>query len=340
MLNRAKFVVVLIAVCAATIISSPTKLAAQDWARKMFKEVNHDFGTVVRGADSVYRFEVENIYLEEIEIESVGSSCKCTSATIEKHKLKTWEKTSIVARFDTLGFSGFRQATLTVKFARPFVGEVQLHVRGIIRTDLQVAPGSINFGTVSPTSGNKQSVDVRRFGNAKWRIIDVQSSFPHVGVTLQETQRDFNRVNYRLTASLKSTAPPGMVQGELIVIAQDGNQEIKVPIQFSGKVIPALQVSPAVLDLTNVKPGEVVTKKIILKADKAFSVTDVTCENSAFSVKAEDGSKNVHVIAVTYTGEATAGRYEASLRFVTDLPEQTTATLPAIVTVVDDESHN
>ena len=154
------------------------------------------------------------------------------------------------------------------------------------------------------------------------------------------TQRDSSRVNYLLTACLKSTAPAGLVQGELIVIARDGNQEIKVPIQFAGKVVPALQVSPAVLDLTNVKTGEVVTKKIILKADKAFAVTDVTCENSAYSAKADPGSKNVHVISVTYTGEASSGRHEATLRFVTDLPEQPTASLPAIVTVVEEDSRN
>ena len=338
--RRGNVVVILLAVIAAVVVSSSTDLAAQDWARKMFKEVDHDFGTVVRGAETVYRFEIENIYLEELEIESVGSSCKCTSASIESHKLKTWEKTSIVAKFDTLGFSGFRQATLTVRFAKPFRGEVQLHVRGIIRTDLQVTPLSINFGTVSSASNNKQTVEVRRFGNAQWRIVDVQSAFAHVGVSLKETQRDSNRVNYLLTAILKSSAPAGVVQGELIVIAQDGNQEIRVPIQFAGKVVPALQVSPAVLDLTNVKTGEVVTKKIILKADKAFAVTDVTCENSAFSAKADPGSKNVHVISVTYTGEETAGRHEATLHFVTDLPEQSTATMPAIVTVVEEDSRN
>ncbi len=40
----------------------------QEWAKKMFKETEHDFGTVARGAKAEYRFVFENIYLEDIHI--------------------------------------------------------------------------------------------------------------------------------------------------------------------------------------------------------------------------------------------------------------------------------
>ena len=309
-------------------------LCGQEWARKMFKEFEHDFGTVVRGAAPEHRFVIENVFKEDIRIESVNSSCGCTSVSLEKRQLKTWEKAELVARFNTVGFSGQRQATVTVRFSAPYTGEVQLQIRGNIRTDVQIAPGDINFGTVNPASSPRQTVEVRKFGSANWRIVDVRSTFPHIGVSLSETQRDQNRVNYLLSAAIKPTAPAGQLQGELVVVATDGNQEIKLPIQFTGKVVATLQVSPPVLDLANVKPGETVTKKVILKAEQPFRVKDVTCENAAFTVQADGESRTTHFVEVSYKGTANAGKQQAELHFLTDLADQPTAVLPAIVNVV------
>lgn len=309
-------------------------LSAQEWTRKMLKEFEHDFGTVVRGSAPEHRFVIENIFKEEIRIESVNSSCGCTSVSLEKRALKSWEKTELIARFNTVGFSGQRQATVTVRFSAPYTGEVQLQIRGNIRTDLQIAPGDINFGTVNPATSPRQSVEVRKFGNANWRIVDVRSTFPHIGVSLSELQRDQDRVNYLLSAAIKPTAPPGQLQGELVVVATDGVQELKLPIQFSGKVVSTLQVSPPVLDLANVKPGETITRKVILKAERPFRVKDVTCENAGFSVQADGESRTTHFVEVSYKGPAAAGKQQAELHFLTDLTDQPTAVLPAIVNVV------
>lgn len=317
--------------------SVPYSLPAQDWARKMFKEFEHDFGTVTRGANVEHRFVIENVYVEDLEIESVTSSCGCTNVSLSKRHLKTWEKGEVIAKFNTVGFSGARQATLTVRFSRPYLAEVQLQVKGVIRTDLQVAPGSIEFGTLAANAGARQSVEIRRFGNPNWKVLDVRSAYSHIGVTLKEIQRDSHRVSYLLSAGLKPTAPPGLVQGELVVIARDGNQDLKIPIPFSGQVVSTLQVSPPVLDLPNIKPGDVVTRKIILKAEKAFRITDVTCDNSAFSVQADSESKSIHFLEVTYKGESQPGKHKADLHFITDLSEQPTAVLPAVVNIITDE---
>ena len=40
----------------------------QEWARKMFKDTDYDFGTVARGAKAEHRFVFENIYMEDVHI--------------------------------------------------------------------------------------------------------------------------------------------------------------------------------------------------------------------------------------------------------------------------------
>ena len=40
----------------ALTLLAPGELLAQEWAEKMFNKLEHDFGTVARGAETVFRF--------------------------------------------------------------------------------------------------------------------------------------------------------------------------------------------------------------------------------------------------------------------------------------------
>ena len=49
----------------------------------MFSVTDHNFGTVARGADTVFKFEVTNPYKQDMILTGVRSSCGCTSPTLE-----------------------------------------------------------------------------------------------------------------------------------------------------------------------------------------------------------------------------------------------------------------
>ena len=73
----------------------------QEWARKMFKVTEHDFGSVARGAKAEFRFVFENLYLEDIHVSDVRTSCGCTTPSVETPLLKTYEQGAILAHFNT-----------------------------------------------------------------------------------------------------------------------------------------------------------------------------------------------------------------------------------------------
>src|SRR5664280_2188989 len=114
----------------------------------MFKITEHDFGPVARGAKAEYRFVFENLYLEDVHIAGVRTSCGCTTPSIENALLKTYDKGAILAHFNTDTFLGQRGATLTVTIDKPFYAEMQVHVRGYIRGDVVVEPGSVQVGSI------------------------------------------------------------------------------------------------------------------------------------------------------------------------------------------------
>ena len=67
----------------------------------MFKTTSHDFGTVARGTDKSFAFELTNLYEEDVHIASVRSTCGCTDARLTKKSLKTWQKGQIVTTLNT-----------------------------------------------------------------------------------------------------------------------------------------------------------------------------------------------------------------------------------------------
>ena len=177
--------------------------SAQSWARKMFKTTSHDFGTVAKGSKSEFDFEFQNIFEEDIHVAGVRSSCGCTEPHVTKQTLKTWEKSSIHAVLNTRTFIGARSATLTVIIDQPFYAEVQLSVRGYIRSDVLFTPGSVAFGEVEQGRGAERTVSVSYAGRSDWAIVDVRSANPSFEVELTDGPRNFGRVTYTMLVRIK-----------------------------------------------------------------------------------------------------------------------------------------
>ncbi len=302
----------------------------QEWARKMFKEYVHEFGNVPLGEIPEYRFEMENVFKETIRIRSVTSSCGCTIATPTKKVLAMWEKGEILCRFNTPAVgAGFKQATVTVRFDQPFVGECQLTVRGTIVSGITFTPPAIDFGQVTDNNLPVKTIQVSSTGSPNLRIHDVKSTSSFIKVIgIRETLRRGGTVNYEMKAQLKETIPKGFAQGELYIVVEEdprardrNNNRVfrEKPVRFNAKVVSPLQVAPEVLSLGQVAQGEEVTEKVFLTADEPFKITDVRCNSEAFSVRADKEAKKVHIIEVSYTGENNPGRHECELSFYTDM---------------------
>jgi len=322
---------------------------AQEWARRMFKEYVHDFKKVPLGEIPEYRFEIQNIYEEDIRIRSISSSCGCTIASASKNVLKTWEKGEIICRFNSPAVGpGFKQATVTVRFDRPFVGETQLTVRGTIVSGVSFTPETIEFGQVTNNSSKKKSVRITSAGNPNLQIVDVKSKFDHITVYApQKVSAIGSNVVYELTAELKSSVPKGYSQGELYVIVEENpnirgpnNTRIlrQIPVKFNAKVAAPLQLAPDILQLGKMNPGSRTTQKVVLSSETAFKITDVRCQSNAFSVKADPEAKKFHIVEISYVGVPDVGLHENELSFYTDLNSSASGKMKAVVEIVNGES--
>ncbi len=292
--------------------------SAKEWAQKMFKTTRHDFGHVAHGSKSSFAFEVTNLYEEDVHIADVRTSCGCTAPTITKNTLKSWEKGSILATLNTQSFSGQRSATITVVIDKPYYAEVQLLVTVNIHNDIEIAPGAISFGNVDQGTAAEKEVLVTYYGRNTWQINDVQSANPNFEVELSDPTRQPDRVIYRMVVRLKDTAAAGYLNDSLTLVTSDRRLPA-VSVAVEGQVVSPLAVSPASLFVGVLKPGQTVTKQLVVRAKKPFKITAISGGNESLTFKAPADSKPVHLVPVTFTAGKEAGEFEYSIQIETDL---------------------
>jgi hypothetical protein len=319
-----------------------SQATGQEWAEKMFSTMEHDFGTVARGADTVFKFEVTNLYKQDMVLTNVRSSCGCTSPSIEggtPRTIKTHEKAYIVAKFNTRTppHLGRNAATLTVSLGAPYYAEVQLQVHGNIRSDVVFDPGAIDFGELTQGDAAEKKVTVDYAGRSDWEIVDVTNENDNFAVELVEKSRSAGRVSYTLGVKLNPSLPTGYVKDQLTVVTNDSRPENqRIPLMVTGHIRPEFTVMPELLVLGELEPGAEKTKKIIVRGPEPFKITDVTCgENDCFDFKTDKEARTIHTVEVTFRAGENPGKLQTPIRILTDRGEGRGATCVASATVVE-----
>ncbi len=325
-----------ILVCTLLVLPvAASSASAKEWARKMFEETRHDFGTVARGAKAEFRFKLKNIYKEDVHIASVRSSCGCTSPTIDGDLLKTYEEGAILATFNTRSFYGQKNATVTVTFDQPFDAEVQLQVSGYIRTDLTLEPGGAEFGTIDAGVASSKRLTISHDGGADWAITSIKSGSRYVEAEAVETSRTRNRVTYDLAVYVRPETPPGYVKEQLIIGTND-RQTPEFPVSVEARVVSELTVNPASLFLAALKPGQKVKKQVVVQGKRPFRITGMSCDDDCFQFgEPSQDVKPVHLVPIIYTAGDTPGKFSYKITIQTDLGAGVVSEFSAFAQVLD-----
>ncbi len=340
---------------AAAIVFSDAQVRAQeppapaeaDWAKAMFDHLSHDFGVVARGAKVEYRFVVKNPYNEDMQIESVRSSCGCSTAELTKQHLKgakdfdtaPFDRAEIVIRVDTRGSLGRKDATITVKFAPPFAAEVQLHVHTYIRSDVVVQPGAAQFGMVGQGTAAQQVLAISYAGRNDWQLLRVECANPHIEAAAVETSRTPGTpglANYNVVVKLKADAPPGYLHEQLVLVTNDYDPKAAhVPVAVEGLIASALSASPVWMGVA--EAGQSVTRNLVVHGRSPFRILTVRSSDARFQCQAPAGPVSDHyILPLTFAAAAAAappGRLAASIRIETNLPGARPVEVPVSIQI-------
>ncbi|WP_435015947.1 DUF1573 domain-containing protein [Tundrisphaera sp. TA3] len=309
---------------------------AADWTDAVFPDRSHDFGTVARGSKVHHSFRLVNSTDQEIHIAAWRTKCGCTEVTVGAKLVPPGTQTTINAVIDTTKFTGYKASGLTLVIDRPQFQEIDLNLTCFIRGDLTLTPGQVDFGVANRSTNPTRELTLSYAGGqADWAILEVKTISDHIVGRLQESGRSpGGQVNYVLTATLRPSAPIGFLRDEFTLITNDPSSP-RIPISVTANVQSNVTVSPSVMNLGRIRPGETVQKTIMVRSAQPFKVTGTKASRADLAVAAApDQSRPMHAVNFTFKAPAQPGPYNAVIEVETDIKDEPPARLTAFATIV------
>lgn len=317
---------------ATAVLSLWAMASATSWGQQpLFDEITHDFGSAPRGTTLSHQFKLTNTTKNPLHVSGLRTSCICSSAQIGKNDLQPGESTFVTATIDTKKYSGTRTFTIYVNFDRPFVDEARLVASATSREDVQLEPGELQFGHIKKGTPAKASLTVRAY-NAGFQVTGVDNDNGYILPTVTTVQTGAGQA-YQLDVKLREDVPVGAWHAELWLKTNDATTpRIRVPLVV--EIEGTLTATPSEVALGQVKAGNKVERKVVIRSTTPFKVTKI--EGTDEDVQVSGGNeeeKNVQVLKVTCNANAKASDLKRTIKVNTSLAgESVEFTLQGTVT--------
>jgi hypothetical protein len=305
-----------------------------EWLDAALPERSFDFGTVARGSQLRHAFPVVNRGDQDIRILEWRTKCGCTDVKVGAKTIPPGTQTTVEVTVDTTRFQGHKPSGLTLIFESPSYVQVDLNTSCFIRGDIVTTPGQLDFGIVRRSSEPPTASLSLTYagGRPDWAVTAMQTQTDRIEARFQEAGRSVEGYPvYTLSATLKSDAPNGYLKDEVTLETNEGE---KIPISVVANIQGAVAVTPAIVNFGQVKPGQSVTRTILVRSDRPFSVTALASTRD--ELKGDDQAKGpqaVHQVKLTLTAPADPGAFHSVMTVRTDVPDEPEATLKAFATV-------
>jgi len=306
-----------------------------DWREHIIavEDRTFDFKTIPKGAVPEHRFVLRNPFQEPIHIGTITSGCVCTSIDFDEEKslLNTYEEAVITIRLRGDMFEGPRNSTITVSLDKPSRTEIQLHLRGEIRNDLNISPNFIDFGNIELGKGHVRTLTVTYTGaNAQWRLVEASCENEFIRAAIISEPARVGVKVFKVNVSLDKAAPNGTISSHLILTSNDAQNRREIPIPIRATVGTVIRVSPPALSLGVLSPGErSPMRDAVLLGTQPFRITQIECENPAVEIvpkNTSDVQARLHSLSISYRnptegeGASQNGIMRTAVRVTTDVP--------------------
>lgn len=288
----------------------PVQAQQLSWAQKMFEKQRHDFGVVARGSDVRYRLKITNIYKQTVHISGVRTTCGCTAAEPSKTTLASRETAYVELTMNTKRFTRQKTSNVIITFDQPRYAEVQIPVSAYIRTDVVLTPGGANFGGTDYGQAATRTIKITYAGRNNWKIKSVKVDSPYLEAVVVEKSRGGGRVGYELQLTLKKSAPIGKLREQITLVTDDVSRP-HIPILVEARVEPDVTVTPSVVSLGMLVPGQPKTVNVVIRGKKAIKIEKIECESdrNCFRIRLPETARTVHVLPLTVTPPAEPGDF-------------------------------
>ena len=295
---------------------APLSAQDYDWGKKMFDRRDVKFGSVAKNSDVVFKFNVKNIYKEEILITSLSTSCGCISWQERDRtpiRIASGQTQELSIRLDTVRHQGDKHVTAFVSLSEPTRGsaaQVSIPVEGRIRQDVILQSNSLNFGQVDQGQAMEHRLNVAyNGGRPDWMITQAKVNNPHLSTRIVEKSRGGGTANYDVIVTLKGDAPIAKLRDQLLIVSNEiGDTGYAVAVE--AQVEPDIVVADVQFGQLSV--GNTKTMNVIVRGKKPFKIEKVVHakQDDSFKVKVPENVSLVHMLPLTFTPTSEHGLFE------------------------------
>ncbi len=289
-------------------VSATASAQEQTWAEKMFDQRNIDFGVVAKGSDAVARVKITNFYKQQVHIAEVTTTCGCSAGKPSKTTLESLEEGFVEVTMNTHKFDRRKDSNLIITIDAPVYAKVTIPITAYIRTDVVFDPGSVNFGAVEYGKEATRKIKLRYAGRGNWQIKEIRSRSESVLAKAVETARGSGRVDYDIVVTLPANSPIGAIREQLTVVTDDPSSP-QVPLLVEANVEADVIITPAIVSLGLLKPGEAKQFNIVIKGKQPIEIEKIECDSDTgiFKVRLPTSASQVHVLPMTITAPDKSG---------------------------------
>jgi RNA polymerase sigma factor (sigma-70 family) len=289
----------------------------------LFPHVEHDFGSVARGAQLRHRFPMKNTGKVPVTIANVRCSAGCLTASVSKPVLGPGQEGWLDVSMDARRFVGKKTVALWVQVAGK--GDVRLRVSAHSRPDLIVDPGRIDFDVIPHGYTPLRTIDVEYTGPLDWHVGEVIRDAAPVDVKVEELSRRPGQVAYRIHVTLRADAPAGPHSQELRLKTDDpATPLIAVPVVVTVK--PGLRAAPESVKLDFVAVGDTVSREVVVRGIRPFRILKVEGLGTDLEAEVPQTRADEQFLQIRYR-PARVGDFKKLLRIQTDLEGEDPVTI-------------
>lgn len=138
-------------------------------------DTKYDFGTVAQGAKVDLKYDLKNVGDATLKVGPIHPSCGCTNATTTLEMVPPGKAAQIKAVFNAGGYRGKVTKSIAVETNDPAQSNIQLTFSGFVQPQVEVLPGSINFGKLKQGKTFAQTVIVKAMKPAGFQVTGVET---------------------------------------------------------------------------------------------------------------------------------------------------------------------
>jgi hypothetical protein len=308
-----------------------------DWISSVFPERAFDFGNVARGSQVRHSFPVVNRTNSDVHIVDWRTKCGCTNVKVGARLIPPGTQTTIEATIDTTRFQGFKASGLTLVIDRPNSIEIDLNLTCFIRTDVELTPGLIDFGTVRRSDKLPSAALTLTYHGGKpgWEIVQMKTQSVKVRAVAERLNRTGGGLNqWTVTATLQPDLTNGYFKDEITLVTNDSPPQ-SIPISVVANIHSAVRVTPSIVNFGPVRSGQSVSKTVHVRSSSPFTITKLEADRADLAVvEQQTGSLPDHAVNVTIQGPAEPGPFHGVVTIESDLKDEPAAQIKAFATIM------